>query len=100
MLAPQKWSVGSLLLQHEGKNFSDPSTWDCNNRKHPTRNGSYGEGISVSPLEVVFHKAHWANRPPVMEREMNEYSKWKPGESYKSDLPAALRLFNPDIKHL
>ena len=54
--------------------------WDCNKRVHPTRYNTY-EGISVNPLEVVFHKPLWdiGNNNYLLEVNYNEtlkYMKW------------------------
>lgn len=51
-------NLDSLLLMYGSIDWRDKRNWACNSNKHPTRNGSY-DGISVHPLEVVFHKPQW-----------------------------------------
>lgn len=81
------FSIDSLLMAYNGKNWMDKNEWFCNNFRHPSRRGTYF-GISMSPIEVIFHKVHWgvagrnkrvANAPesfPVMSEETMLYLKW------------------------
>jgi hypothetical protein len=59
--APQKWNIGSLLLEHAGVDFRNESNWDCNGHRHPSRTGFYGPGMTVAPLEVLFIKGKWSS---------------------------------------
>lgn len=93
LLAPHKWSITSLLLAHQHVDFRDRANWDCNRCEKPSRSGKYGR-ISVSPLEVVFHKAHWYSHgglvDNVSQAEFDHYSQWLhylPAASYASHLP-------------
>ena len=56
--AGRAWNLGSLLVEHRGVDFRDERNWRCNGAKHPTRAGSH-HGLSVHPLEVLFHKPKW-----------------------------------------
>ena len=56
--APFAWNVGSLLADHRGLDFRDRANWNCNRRHSYTRAGGM-DGVSVHPLEVLFHKARW-----------------------------------------
>jgi hypothetical protein len=79
------FSIDSLLKAYEKKNWLNKSGWNCNNFKHPSREGSYF-GISIHPLEVIFHKVSWgseANRGPyapenrrVTGKATDLYTKW------------------------
>lgn len=69
--APQKWNIGSMLVEHYGVDFRDEGNWECNALRHPSREGTYGPGMSIGPLEVIFHKGKWASEKP-----MDLYSKW------------------------
>jgi len=71
------FSVDSLQLKYQGVNWTDRSNWNCNNHIHPTRAHSY-EGITMHPLETVFHKRSWTDsKLQVLPRYMDSYSKWK-----------------------
>lgn len=72
------WNIGALLMAYDGVDFREASTWDCNAHRFPTRAGKYF-GISVSPLETVFHKSFWgkAEEPRVMAREEERYTQWR-----------------------
>jgi hypothetical protein len=85
VLLKNGFSIDSLLIAYEGIDWSDSSEWHCNNFTHPSRRGSYF-GISINPLEVIFHKVTWGSqeRPAdaleqftVMKDETDLYVKWK-----------------------
>ena len=64
MSAGKRWSVSSLLLQHEAVDFRNKTEWGCNRHQHPSKAHGYGYDepggrISINPLEVLFHKANW-----------------------------------------
>ena len=84
LAAPANWSITSLLLEHRNMDFRDKKNWDCNHHSHPSRSGTYGDHISVSPLEVIFHKTFWHSGPPVDEREVLQYTKWLGNANYQS----------------
>lgn len=73
-------NLDSLLLQYGDVDWRAPANWDCNNNIHPTRNGTYGAGMSVHPLEVVFHKPSWMWDGQVLSsvyvEELRAYMKW------------------------
>lgn len=81
------FTIDSLLLAYADRNWSDEKNWYCNNLHHPSRRDTYF-GISLSPLEVIFHKVHWGaagknkrtqdapERLPVMLEETERYMKW------------------------
>ena len=52
------FNIGSLLVEHRGVDFRDERNWACNRNRHPTRPRAY-HGVSLHPLEVLFHKAQW-----------------------------------------
>jgi len=59
--------IDSLLKAYDGIDWRDKHEWGCNGQRHPTRAGSYF-GTSLNPMEVLFHKAHWAGRKAVNEK--------------------------------
>jgi len=69
------FEIDSLELAYQGVNWNDRSNWNCNQNRHPHKIGTYF-GITLNPLEVIFHKPHWhdGNRPAFQETEA--YSKW------------------------
>lgn len=95
--SPQQWSIGSLLLAYQNMDFRDKSNWNCNVNKHPSRDKTYGmkwrkwkgkirpvPGISISPLEVLFHKAWWrtsrsavTRKREVMKLDQDLYTVWR-----------------------
>jgi hypothetical protein len=80
------FSIDSLLKAYEKRDWLNKSGWNCNNFKHPSREGTYF-GISIHPLEVIFHKVSWgseANRgldAPENRRVTGEatdlYMRWR-----------------------
>jgi hypothetical protein len=74
-------NIDSLLLKYGEIDWRKKENWNCNNNVHPTRRGSYDDGMSVHPLEVVFHKPIWdlgSNKylPSVYIKEVLTYMKW------------------------
>lgn len=73
-------NMDSLLLRYQRQDWRDSIHWACNANVHPTRNGTYGEGMSVHPLETVFHKPVWmwggSVLSTVYQHEVSEYMKW------------------------
>lgn len=73
-------NLDSLLLQYGHIDWRSSANWDCNNNVHPTRNGTYGAGMSVHPLEVVFHKPSWMWDGEVFSTvyagELRAYMNW------------------------
>ena len=49
------YNLDSLLLAYEGVDWQNQSNWECNHMIPPARHQQYGDGISIHPLEVVFH---------------------------------------------
>jgi hypothetical protein len=45
--------VDCLLKSYQGMDWRDKSQWECDNKKHPSRNGTCF-GTSMHPLETVF----------------------------------------------
>lgn len=89
------FGIDTFLLAYQGVNWFDEAEWKCNRMRHPSRHATY-HGISLSPLEVMFHKAvwgeplegvadHWKDvlnavppeQWPVMSDETNLYMKWR-----------------------
>ena len=69
-------TVDSLLSAYQGGvNWRNSKNWNCNNQIHPSRSGSYF-GISIHPMEVLFHKCSWAGLAPVMKEELNMHMKF------------------------
>mmetsp|Transcript_2792 Transcript_2792/g.10059 ORF Transcript_2792/g.10059 Transcript_2792/m.10059 type:complete len:96 (+) Transcript_2792:1181-1468(+) len=74
--AGKEWNIGSLMRLHHNVNFRDQKEWGCNKDLHPTRINSY-EGMTVHPLEVLFHKGRWhTTQQDPNKREMDIYSAW------------------------
>jgi len=73
-------NLDSLLLQYGPRDWRDKKNWDCNSHLHPSRHGTYGPGLSIHPLEVVFHKPIWRvdNRviSEVFPAETKAYMEW------------------------
>jgi hypothetical protein len=79
-------NIDSLLLKYGDIDWRDKENWNCNNKTHPTRKGTYGNGLTVHPLEQVFYKPIWlqAGHPTddgqlVSEAYLNEtlvYLEW------------------------
>lgn len=57
-------NLDCLLRRYEGIDWRDRSTWGANDRRHPSRAGSFYGG-SVDPYEVMFHKWYWHGQPTV-----------------------------------
>ena len=60
-------TIDSLLLAYQGGVVWTPDM-ACNQLHHPSRHGSYF-GTQLHPLETLFHKEVWANKPPVLGRK-------------------------------
>ena len=76
-------NINCLLLKYGDLDWRSTKTWSCNNFYHPTVNGSY-EGISVHPLEVVFHKSFWdIINENVFYNETRAYMQWAAGRRSK-----------------
>lgn len=73
-------NLDSLLLQYGNIDWRSSANWDCNKHVHPTRNGTYGAGMSVHPLEVVFHKPLWIWDGEIFSSvyadELRAYMQW------------------------
>ena len=65
-------NIDCLLKSYQGMDWRNESNWNCNTFKHPSRRGSYF-GISMHPLEILFHKTHWAGQKPVLEDYIDKY---------------------------
>lgn len=73
-------NIDSLLLKYGEIDWRKKENWECNNRLHPTRHNAY-DGISVNPLEVVFHKPLWDTGNDIYLHEVyynetKKYLKW------------------------
>jgi len=75
------FQIDTLLKAYQGVDWNDQSEWACNEYKHPSRKGSYF-GISMHPLEVLFHKTHWAGQVPVLDNVADEYKEFKDGSKF------------------
>jgi hypothetical protein len=64
--------IDCLLKSYQGIDWRDKSQWECNNKKHPSRSGTYF-GISMHPLETMFHKSHWSGQPLVLDDYVEKY---------------------------
>lgn len=73
-------NLDSLLLQYGKVDWRYSANWGCNKNVHPSRNGTYGAGLSVHPLEVVFHKPSWIWDGEVLSNvyasELRAYMNW------------------------
>lgn len=56
------YNLDCLLSRYQGMNWRDTKTWHHNAYKHPSRHHS-NDGISIHPLEVIFHKWNWSYAP-------------------------------------
>ena len=72
-------NIDSLLLKYGKVDWRDRNNWVCNRKTHPSRLNAY-EGISINPLEVVFHKPVWDAfgkvLPDVHLTEIKKYIRW------------------------
>ena len=66
--------IDCLLKAYQGVDWTEKSQWSCNDQKNPSRSGSYF-GTSFNPMEVLFHKSHWANEESVNEKVLDMYVK-------------------------
>ena len=60
----QGYNIDCLLKAYEGIDWLDRKNWDCNDKVHPTRAGTYFKS-TVSPMEVLFHKESWEGKKSV-----------------------------------
>lgn len=67
--------IDCLLQAYQGINWFDKKEWGCNFNKYPSREKFY-YGISINPLEVVFHKEWWRKKGPVMLNYTERYIEW------------------------
>ena len=91
------WNIGSLLVEHDGVDFRDQATWDCNSANFPSRDHSY-HGVSLHPLEDLFHKAKWHtihNEVNYREMEVLTWARSRnpPGGGVPQERPVVLDLW-------
>lgn len=67
--------IDCLLLAYQGIDWFNKKEWNCNRNKYPSRENT-NHGISISPLEVIFHKEFWRKRGSVMENYTDRYVMW------------------------
>ncbi|CAM9098248.1 unnamed protein product, partial [Ectocarpus fasciculatus] len=67
--------IDCLLLAYQGIDWFKPSEWRCNNNKYPSRETFY-HGMSIFPLEVIFHKEWWRRKGSVMLNHTERYIQW------------------------
>lgn len=67
--------IDCLLHAYQGINWFKKEEWKCNSNKYPSREKFY-HGMSISPLEVVFHKEWWRKKGPVMLNYTEKYISW------------------------
>ena len=67
--------IDCLLLAYQGIDWFNESNWNCNNNEYPSREKKY-YGISINPLEVLFHKEWWRRKGSVMENYTDNYIMW------------------------
>jgi len=80
LAAPNKWNLDSLLMMHDGNvDWQNKDNWACNAFKHVSQHSSYGGGINLHPLEVLFHKPTWGagDQEPISLEETEHYMKWR-----------------------
>jgi hypothetical protein len=72
-----KIGIDCLLLAYQGINWFNKKEWKCNRNKYPSRENT-NHGISINPLEVLFHKEWWKAkvRIPVMVNYTEKYVQW------------------------
>jgi hypothetical protein len=78
-----KIGIDCLLLSYQGINWLDENEWNCNRHKYPSRESTY-HGISINPLEVIFHKEWWRKRGSVMANYTDKYIDWNDKSSCRS----------------
>ncbi len=64
------YNIDSLLLAYDGMEWKKDHS--CNLNFHPSRADTYF-GISINPIEVIFHKTYWAGERPVSEEFVRQY---------------------------
>jgi len=67
--------IDTLQLAYQGMNWTDRRNWGCNGNVHPSREKSYF-GISLNPLEVIFHKVYWEVQERVAGPMVDLYMAW------------------------
>ena len=80
LAAPHKWNLDSLLMMHDGNvDWQNKDNWACNAFQHVSQHASYGDGIDIHPLEVLFHKPQWGagDQAPISLDETTHYMKWR-----------------------
>jgi hypothetical protein len=77
------FSLDTFLLAYQGVDWRDKKYWDCNKNQHPSQGEKAYFGISLNPLEVMFHKSHWTlmGKPVlVMYSYAQKYKEWGKSE--------------------
>ena len=69
------YTIDTLQLAYQGVDWRDKRNWKCNGGKHPSRESTY-LGISLNPLEDIFHKTFWKGEGTVMKDFSDRYMKW------------------------
>ena len=67
--------IDCFLQAYQGVDWFDKREWNCNNNKYPSRETFY-HGMSISPLEVIFHKEWWRKKGSVMLNFTEKYVHW------------------------
>lgn len=78
VLSNNGFEIDTLLMSYQGKDWNEESEWTCNDNKHPSRPNSYF-GISMHPLETLFHKSQWRGHEPVLGNYEREYIQFQDG---------------------
>jgi hypothetical protein len=68
--------IDCLLSAYQGVDWRKESEWGCNSMVHPSRSGRYF-GISIHPLEVLFHKVFWTGLSPVAQPETTKFTEFQ-----------------------
>lgn len=77
VLLNEGYDIDCLLKAYQGIDWRNETNWQCNYQAHPSRANSY-YGISMHPLEVIFHKSHWAGTSElVLGDYTSQYMKWQ-----------------------
>jgi hypothetical protein len=65
--------IDCLLKSYQGIDWRDKSQWECNNKNHPPSRRDTYFGMSMHPLETMFHKSHWRGQPLVLDDYVEKY---------------------------
>lgn len=90
------YNIDCLLNRYQNINWRDNKYWKLYERMFPDRLNTY-DGLSIHPLEVVFHKWYWSDYPNqlIFYDYCTKYYKWKTEHINMIDTPSKLLCQDP-----